>query len=151
MEENINIRNLNVWLKLTEAGYIYISFTTSDKEPLRTYKKAWSSESILYNQNNSTYHPNVIQMVNLLQIKYVDDYKAFLAQISKLIQSGYLNHKKVYHYGNKAEEAVFVQKLFNAYYCQNLFPYFSLNETTNQNASKIITEVKNNDMMMLLL
>lgn len=140
-----------IWLKITSAGYIYIGF--ADKEPYRTDKKHWSSEAILYNQNNSIYHPDVVQMINLMQIKYSNDYKTFIEQIQKLIKCGYLNAKKIYCYGDKAEEAVLIQKLFNSYCCKKLFPHFTWEETgTNINKEKIKTiEVKTDDNIMMLL
>lgn len=140
-----------IWLKITSAGYIYIGF--ADKEPYRTEKNSWSKEAILYNHNNSFYHPNVVQMINLLQIKYPNDYKNFIEQIQNLIRCGYLNKNKIYCYGDKAEEAVFTQKLFNAYCCKKLFPNFTWEETgTKINKEKTKTiEVKNDDNIMMLL
>lgn len=92
-------------------------------------------------------------MINLFQIHYKDDYKTFLEQISKLIQCGYLNHKKIYHYGNKADEAIFIRKLYNSYFCKKLFPYFSIEEPilNIKNIIKPNVEEKNTDILMLLL
>lgn len=145
----MNDLKYKIWLKITSAGYVYIGF--NDVEPYRTDNKHWSSEAILYNQNNSTYHPDIVQMINLLQIKYPNDWKIFIEQVQNLIKCGYLNSKKIYCYGDKAEEAVFAQKLFNSYCCKKLFPHFTWEETKTTKTQNNNKDVKANDNLMMLL